>query len=57
MYVVSHMQDVFRLQSPGGGGFGVAENRGDVVPSHTKKCQTFAMKGSLLTFRMVQESS
>ena len=51
------MQDIYRLESPGGGGYGVSESVGDLSPPHTKKCQTFAMKGSLMTFRLMQESS
>jgi 5-oxoprolinase (ATP-hydrolysing) len=46
--------DTFRLESPGGGGFGepVLES-----PPAAKKAKTFAMKGSLMAYRMKQDSA
>lgn len=45
------MQDVFHLESPGGGGYGKAGNQPDVCPPLAKKAKTFAMKGSLMTLQ------
>lgn len=47
-------QDTFHLESPGGGGFGDPESEG-APPA--KKVKTFGLKGSLMTFRMKQDSA
>lgn len=47
-------QDIFHLESPGGGGFGDPDSEGTPL---AKKVKTFATSGSLMTYRMKQDSA
>ncbi|KAM4704893.1 5-oxoprolinase [Rhinophrynus dorsalis] len=49
--------DVFTLQTPGGGGFGLEEDTGNNTPAPNKiQNRSFAERGSVFEYRMAQET-
>lgn len=56
------MQDVFRLESPGGGGYGYEDDDENNVPHKRRRCRDDSGKqvierGSVYAYRLAQESA
>lgn len=51
-------QDTFRLETPGGGGYGIPVNdNGSTTPPKTRPCVSTMPSGSLENYRIMQESA
>ena len=54
---VSLLQDIFHLETPGGGGYGDPKMKFVAQPPASKKQRVYAAKGSLATYKLIQESA
>ena len=55
MYLV--MQDKFRLETPGGGGYGEKDKDEEIGTPPTKKARVFVPTGSVAEYTATQESA
>lgn len=51
------LQDIFHLETPGGGGYGDPKMKFVAEPPANKKQRVYAAKGSLATYKLTQESA